>query len=83
MNRRIISTAIFLLGAGLASQTSIAASQEPIQPIEPAKVTNASPGRTRQEALFRPAPVEIWLHLLQFLPQPVDGGHRQHQDLDR
>jgi hypothetical protein len=40
-------------------------------------------GRTRQEALFRSAPVQVRLHLLQQLPQPVDGRHRQHPDLDR
>ena len=36
MKRGIISTAIFLFAGGLASQVSIAASQEPIQPISPA-----------------------------------------------
>ena len=54
MNRRIISTAIFLLGAGLASQTSIAASQEPIQPIQPAKVTNPALVELGKQLYFDP-----------------------------
>lgn len=54
MNRRIISTAIFLLGAGLACQTSIAASQEPIQPIQPAKVTNPALVELGKQLYFDP-----------------------------
>jgi len=54
MNRRIISTAIFLLGAGLASQTSIAASPEPIQPIQPAKVTNPALVELGKQLYFDP-----------------------------
>ena len=41
------------------------------------------PRRTGQAALFRSPPVEVGVHLVQLVPQPVDGRHRQPQDLDR
>jgi cytochrome c peroxidase len=54
MKRRIISTAIFLLAGGLASQTSIAASQEPIQPIPAAKITNPALVELGKQLYFDP-----------------------------
>jgi len=54
MKRGIISTAIFLFAGGLASQVSIAASQEPIQPISPAKVTNPALVELGKQLYFDP-----------------------------
>jgi cytochrome c peroxidase len=54
MKLRIISTAIFLFAGSLASQISIAASQEPIQPIPPAKVTNPALVELGKQLYFDP-----------------------------
>ena len=54
MRRRIISTAIFLIAGGLASQMSIAATKEPIQPIPPAKVTNPALVELGKQLYFDP-----------------------------
>ncbi len=54
MKRRIISTAIFLIAGGLASQMSIAATKEPIQPIVPAKVTNPALVELGKQLYFDP-----------------------------
>ena len=54
MKRRIISTAIFLLAGGLASQMSIATSQEPIQPIPAAKITNPALVELGKQLYFDP-----------------------------
>jgi len=54
MKRSIISTAIFLFAGGLTSQMSFAASQEPIQPIPPAKVTNPALVELGKQLYFDP-----------------------------
>ena len=54
MKRSIISTAIFLIAGSLASQMSIAATKEPIQPIPPAKVTNPALVELGKQLYFDP-----------------------------
>ncbi len=54
MKRTIISAALILLTGGLAAQGSLAASQEPIQPIKAAKVTNPALVELGKKLYFDP-----------------------------
>jgi cytochrome c peroxidase len=54
MKRNIISAAIFLCTGGLASQMSIAASEEPIQPIKPPANINIGMAELGKKLYFDP-----------------------------
>ncbi|TCW33055.1 hypothetical protein [Gulbenkiania mobilis] len=66
----LIASAVATLFAGAAA---LAASQEPIQPIAPAKVRNPAMVELGKKAVLRAAPVALRLHLVQLLSQPEHG----------
>ena len=54
MKRTIISAALIVLTGGLSAQAIHAASQEPIQPISPAKITNPALVELGKKLYFDP-----------------------------
>jgi cytochrome c peroxidase len=79
---KAVSVAVALVVAGSA-WAAVTVRDEPIKPIEPARVADPAKVELGKKLWFEPRLSMSGIISCNYLPQPVDGRHRQPQDLDR